>query len=584
MVGAMVVAAMVIPVSGLWAKTPEPVEPKIHNLALKGVHRSAEAPTPPAGYRVVALTRKESVPDFSLLGVTWQRPSDSDVHVQVRTRADGRWSRWAELEAGDDRPDRKAVADRKEQVRSGTVPYYAGDANGVQVLVAAPRGRKPKDLRLDLVDPGDSGYDERIDAEPTAAAHALADRPRIVTRLEWGADESLMTWEPEYSPTLQAGFVHHTDTGNSYTRDEVPGIVRGIYAYHAVNRGWGDIGYNFLVDRFGRAIEGRAGGPNRPVVGGHVYGFNQRTFGVAALGNFTVTAPPAETLTAISDLIAWKLDPYDRDPHGATVLNDQTLDVIAGHRDARATDCPGAELYNRLATVRDRVATLVSTDEQVFVGDWDGDGIETAGKFDDGNWVLRNDDADPESAVTFGFGKAGDSAVVGDWNGDGKTDVGVFRAGEWRLKMGTPGGRSYVKFRFGRSTDIPVVGDWDGDGRTEPGLFRDGEWHLKDAIGEGGTADRMVTFGQAGDRPLFGDWDGDGTDTPAVRRGSTWILRHDLEVPALDTSFSYGQPGDRPVAGNWDGDTSDEIGVVRGMTWLLRNSASAGPTDRTFRM
>src|SRR3712207_9171470 len=36
--------------------------------------------------------------------------------------------------------------------------------------------------------------------------------------------------------------------------------VRAIFAYHAVVQGWGDIGYNFLVDADGRIYEGRHSG------------------------------------------------------------------------------------------------------------------------------------------------------------------------------------------------------------------------------------------------------------------------------------------------------------------------------------
>ena len=73
---------------------------------------------------------------------------------------------------------------------------------------------------------------------------------------------------------MHAGFVHHTVNANDYTRDEVPGILRSIYAYHTQSRGWSDVGYNFLVDRFGRIWEGRYGGVDRPVVGAHTLGYN----------------------------------------------------------------------------------------------------------------------------------------------------------------------------------------------------------------------------------------------------------------------------------------------------------------------
>ena len=80
-----------------------------------------------------------------------------------------------------------------------------------------------------------------------------------------------MAWTPSYG-RIQVGFVHHTVDTNSYVASDVPAMIRGIYAYHAQTLGWGDIGYNFLIDRFGRTWEGRLGGMDRPGVGGKTYG------------------------------------------------------------------------------------------------------------------------------------------------------------------------------------------------------------------------------------------------------------------------------------------------------------------------
>jgi uncharacterized protein with LGFP repeats len=82
----------------------------------------------------------------------------------------------------------------------------------------------------------------------------------------------LRTSAPRYSSTIYAGWVHHTVNANDYSSAEVPGIIRSIYAYHMQGRGWSDIGYNFLVDRFGRLWEGRSGGIDRPVIGAHTWG------------------------------------------------------------------------------------------------------------------------------------------------------------------------------------------------------------------------------------------------------------------------------------------------------------------------
>ena len=96
---------------------------------------------------------------------------------------------------------------------------------------------------------------------------------------------------PRYG-TVKAGFIHHTVNANNYTAAQVPALLRGIYAYHTQSRGWRDIGYNYLVDRFGRIWEGRYGGVDRAVVGAHTLGYNEYSFAMSAIGNFDIAQPP----------------------------------------------------------------------------------------------------------------------------------------------------------------------------------------------------------------------------------------------------------------------------------------------------
>ena len=108
--------------------------------------------------------------------------------------------------------------------------------------------------------------------------------------------------------------MHHTVNANDYTEAQVPGIIRSIYAYHVQSRGWSDIGYNFLVDRFGRIWEGRYGGVDKPVVGAHTLGYNEYSFAMSAIGNFDVVQPPEAMLQAYGALFAWKLALHGVDP------------------------------------------------------------------------------------------------------------------------------------------------------------------------------------------------------------------------------------------------------------------------------
>ena len=183
----------------------------------------------------------------------------------------------------------------------------------------------------------------------------MTSQPTIVTRAQWGADRVTAQGRAGYRPSSMA-FVHHTDTGNDYTAAEAPAIVRGIYAYHTQTLGWNDIGYNFLIDRFGTIYEGRYGGVGKGVIGAQVLGFNTGSTGIAMIGTFMSVAPPPAAMSALETLLAWKLSLSHLNPLATATMTcgvtqkfkagaSVTLPVIAGHRDANYTDCPGDALY-----------------------------------------------------------------------------------------------------------------------------------------------------------------------------------------------------------------------------------------------
>ena len=192
-------------------------------------------------------------------------------------------------------------------------------------------------------------------ASPAPARH-------IVTRKQWGADESWRGSRPEYAKVKMV-FIHHTDSHNEYTQAEAPGIMRAIYAYHTRTLGWSDIGYNFLVDRFGTIYEGHYGGMTRGVVGAQVLGFNSGSCGISVIGDFAGDAIPAEALASLEKLVAWKLKLHHLKPGGTARIRCSygqkfrtgqmvTFPVVAGHRDANFTECPGNMFYPLLPTVR----------------------------------------------------------------------------------------------------------------------------------------------------------------------------------------------------------------------------------------
>lgn len=291
-----------------------------------------------------------------VIGVTWAPGAlSASDRVEYRVKDGATWGDWTAMVAEDDHAPDPGTPEARSQ-RAGTDPYVV-TADAVEARVLTDRSTAPAGVQLDLVDPSVSAADSASAGSGPGSAQAAGTKPTILSRAQWGADESLRTGVPQYG-TIKAGFVHHTVNANSYTSGQVPAIIRGIYAFHTRSRGWSDIGYNFLIDRFGRTWEGRAGGADQPVIGAHTGGFNGQLFGAAAIGTFDTTTPPAATMSAYTKLFAWKLSLAHVDPMAKVTLTGMTRAVytVSGHRDADGepnnTACPGNALYARLGAIR----------------------------------------------------------------------------------------------------------------------------------------------------------------------------------------------------------------------------------------
>ncbi len=309
-----------------------------------------------------------------LLAVEWQ--ASASAAVQLRFRGpDGRWSGWVSANAHGHGPD--APSQARGHVGD---PVWSGGTRSVQLR--ANRGLHG--VRLHLVD-ASGGVGARRQALalgglasaaslPTASPvlAAGAGQPPIIARRAWAQGISHPRVAPEYGAVRMA-FVHHTENPNGYLAGEVPAMLRAIYSFHRYVNGWNDIGYNFVVDLYGRIFEARAGGIDEPVVGAHAGGYNLASSGVAVLGSFMGVPISTQARHALERLLAWKLSlhglpsagrvtvkvnpagaVYSRFPANARV----SLQRIAGHRDGDSTDCPGDVLYRELPGIRTAVAGL----------------------------------------------------------------------------------------------------------------------------------------------------------------------------------------------------------------------------------
>lgn len=344
----------------------------VREIDVPDVARTARGPA------VVADTGRRTVAPFAMVGLTWAPGSAAgELEVEVRVRREGSWTPWQHLPAHDDGGR-----------RPGTEPLWVRDADAVQARVLSS-SHAPGDLELSLVGhptpgglarPASSDGTARLTPVArtvpqaavlprTAAAPAM---PTVVSRAAWGVDESSESTcdAGTYSETVRAAFVHHTAGTNDYTSAESAQIVRDIHAFHTQSRGFCDIGYNALVDRFGTVFEGRRGGLDLPVIGAHAGGHNLDSFGVALMGNFEQDPPPAATTDAAAGLLAWKLASNYRDPEGYDSVGGETVPVISGHRDVSATLCPGQYTYDDLPALRQAVADRIAPYDSPIYRTW----------------------------------------------------------------------------------------------------------------------------------------------------------------------------------------------------------------------
>ena len=196
----------------------------------------------------------------------------------------------------------------------------------------------------------------------------------VTTRAEWGANASYMSWDPDYESAGHV-VVHHTAGTNNYSAGQSASIVRGIYYYHAVTLDWGDIGYNFLIDKYGTVFEGRSGSVAAPAgemsVGAHARGVNTGTMGLSMMGDYSSVSPSEAQLSSVGRMAGWFLKRAGiTDANGRAGLHVWTTERyqagstismprILGHRDVGYTTCPGDVGYSKLGTIRTIAQTQI---------------------------------------------------------------------------------------------------------------------------------------------------------------------------------------------------------------------------------
>ncbi|MEX3529398.1 N-acetylmuramoyl-L-alanine amidase [Corynebacterium xerosis] len=320
--------------------------------------------------------------EFSMFALTWREAPEVTAFFRAE-RPDGSWSEWFAADA------RNAPGEQGNGLL-GTEPVYVGRTTAVQVSTFGLNvfGESLEDL-VDVVKRAGAGDFTRLadllgpvalhdvqgvfidggvtpeGIEPVADDSDVTGMPRVITRAGWGADESIRSQNPTYDEKLVAATVHHTAGANNYSQAEAAGIVRGIYKYHTAVLGWGDIGYNALVDKYGNIYEGRFGGLTKNVQGAHAGGFNKGTFGISMMGDYSTAHPTPAMINSVGAMIGWRMRIAGLDPSGKATLTSQgyktakygagqqaTLPSIFAHRDVGDTTCPGAAGYAQMDRIR----------------------------------------------------------------------------------------------------------------------------------------------------------------------------------------------------------------------------------------
>lgn len=173
-----------------------------------------------------------------------------------------------------------------------------------------------------------------------------------------------LAWNIQKTKTIDKIVIHHSAEDNETGKDDLT-LIRGIYYYHAIVRGWGDIGYNYIVGQRGQIYEGRAGWDY--VAGAHALWNNKSSVGISIMGNFQSDHLVSEQETTLKNLIEHLSKKYGIDiqktsvghrecpsngTQACTLIQDYQTYNLLWHKEVGYTSCPGSNLVSTLWDIR----------------------------------------------------------------------------------------------------------------------------------------------------------------------------------------------------------------------------------------
>ncbi len=315
------------------------------------------------------------------VAVSWTGEPEGEVEVRGRT-TDG-WSEWMHVHGNPHEGPDAGSGDGSDV--TGDLLWFGGD--GIDAVEVVVEEGTLEDLKLEAMRYEQPEASSLQTAFAMPVAGAADTKPAILPRTQWTSKGwAYSNADCGKGPIIPSGgvkfaVVHHTVNSNTYSQSDVPAMLASIYQFHTGTRGWCDIAYNFVIDRFGRTWEGRSGSIANAVVGGHAAGFNTNSVGVSFLGQhqpgestYSAVAPTAAQLSAAGNLIGWKLGQNGVPATGTVTVKSAsgssgakfpegtsaTIQRVTSHRDVGHTSCPGNLLYSQLGTIRSTAASVAS--------------------------------------------------------------------------------------------------------------------------------------------------------------------------------------------------------------------------------
>jgi len=401
--------------------------------------------------------------NFNALVTSWEAdvPADTSLEIEVRTRkGGGDWSEWFHLDSHLDLVQEEDHENLSDMI---TVPEVDETHDTIQFSVSFGRfntliAPQLNSISFTIIDTSAGPTAEELLARQQELDAANGDkpagtgypRPSVISREVWCTSVDCdYTADLEYDDASHM-VVHHTVSSNSSS--DWAATVRAIWAFHTYPasdsctscRGWGDIGYNYLIDQTGVIYEGHMNEDyeNLDVVGTHAGGVNSGSMGASLIGTFTAVdypglpgiAPPEPMKASLVELLSWKADQrdinvYNSDPTLPNVTGGRPN--LMGHRDAYGTtDCPGDQVHVLLPWLRDQVAANIGlVDPYTYVDELSGQFSRSSATWLEGaNECGHNG----HSYYTFSTTNPASSENWGVW----RPEVAQF--GYYRLEMYAP--------------------------------------------------------------------------------------------------------------------------------------------------